>query len=62
MRDSSTVFRFWKIHHQKGSRCRYDCDNGGNEDNLVIDILHDLIGFGQMVAAKTGCYYIRRGL
>lgn len=46
-------FRFWKIHHQKGNRCRYDCSNGGNEDNLVIDILHDLIGFGPDGSGKN---------
>lgn len=53
-RDSSTVFPlFGKIHHQKGNRCRYDCSNGGNEDNLVIDILHDLIGFSPDGSGKN---------
>ena len=41
------------IPNQKGNRCRYDCSNGGNEDNLVIDILHDLIGFGPDGSGKN---------
>ena len=43
---SSGFSQSGKVHHQQGNRCRNDCCHCGNQQYLVIDILHDFFCFG----------------